>query len=182
MRTPAGPPSPHGESPQRRSARYARDRRRRRERRGRGIVAGVLAIVVVAAVAVLSSPLVPDQWPAETAEEGSATTAAVTASTAVGPSTVAGPGPNVTVSTGLPRTSVAGSALLVVTQDGKPALVALFYAGPKGGAVLGMPGVTLFRSGDRFACWPKSTRSTRLRRWPESSRVRCRCPRGPSRP
>jgi hypothetical protein len=30
------------------------------------------------------------------------------------------------------------------------ALVALFYAGPKGGIVLGMPGITLLRSGSRF--------------------------------
>jgi hypothetical protein len=38
----------------------------------------------------------------------------------------------------------------VVKQDGNVALVALFCAGPKGGVVLGLPGITLLRAGDRF--------------------------------
>ena len=38
----------------------------------------------------------------------------------------------------------------MITQDGKTAVVALFLAGPKGGVVLGMPGIMLLRSGDRF--------------------------------
>ncbi len=92
----------------------------------------MLAIVVVVAVAVLSSPVVPDPWPAQMANETSSTTAASTVTTEAVPP------------------AVAGSGLLVVTQNGDTALVALFRAGPNGGVVLGMPGVTLLRSEDRF--------------------------------
>jgi hypothetical protein len=99
---------------------------------GRSLAVGLAVIVVAVAVAVLSSPLVGDLWPA-----GSATDTG---------STGASGAPTTVVS----QTPAAGSGLLVVTQEGKVALVALLYAGPKGGAILGMPGVTLLRSGDRF--------------------------------
>ncbi len=43
-----------------------------------------------------------------------------------------------------------GSALLVIEQDGAAVALALVFAGSKGGVVLGVPGLTLLRSGDRF--------------------------------
>jgi hypothetical protein len=116
---------------ERRSARRRDERRSRSDRPGRGMLAALVAIVVVVAVAVLWSPLVPEVGHGLPAQGGASTTAATTAST-------------------VPSAPAPGSALLVVKQDGKVTFVALFYAGPKGGIVLGMPGITLLRSGARF--------------------------------
>jgi hypothetical protein len=44
-----------------------------------------------------------------------------------------------------------GGGLLVVEQEGKTVEAALVYAGSNDGVVLAIPGVTLLRSGDRFA-------------------------------
>jgi hypothetical protein len=93
------------------------------------------ALLLLVAMAVLF-PLLVSPGPAAT----SATTAAS--------STVA-----TTVSAGstTPTASTSpGSALLVIEQDGAAVALALVFAGPKGGVVLGVPGLTLLRSGDRF--------------------------------
>jgi hypothetical protein len=125
-----GPPDGYDRRSERRTSRHNAERRHRSERLGRGILPAFLAMVVVVAVMVLWSPLAPDSG--QSPSRGSTTTIAATGSSA-GPSA-----------------STPGSALLVVNQDGNVALVALFCAGPKGGLVLGLPGITLLRSGDRF--------------------------------
>jgi hypothetical protein len=127
--------------PQGRSARHRAERRARSGRLARAVLPAFFAIVVVAAVAVLSSPLVPTLM----------SFAATSPATAVTPSTSGVAAAVSTNTTASPtQAAAAGSALLVIQQDGKPAVLALFYAGPKGGAVLAMPGGTLVRSGDRF--------------------------------
>ena len=112
----------------------------RSERLGRGILPAVLAIVIVVAVMWVWSPFAPE---------------IETSTTAGGPASAGGPATTVaTVSTSVPVSTSApspsGSALLVITQDGRAVVVALFVGGPKGGVVLVMPGITLLRSGDRF--------------------------------
>jgi hypothetical protein len=96
-------------------------------------VPSLLAIAVVVAVAVLSSPLVPSVTQAESS-----------------PTTAVGASASVTTTTTAPPAAAPGSALLVVQQDGKLVMAALLCAGPKGAVVLGLPGVTLLRSGDGF--------------------------------
>jgi hypothetical protein len=54
-----------------------------------------------------------------------------------------------TVSSVAPGPNAGG--LLVVEQEGKAVEAALVYSGTNGGVVLAVPGVTLLRSGDRFA-------------------------------
>lgn len=109
--------------------RHHAGRKHRSDRPVRGIISALAAIVVVVAVMVLWSPLT-----------GSVTTTSPT----VGPATTMN-----TTATAL-SASPAGSAILVVRQGGKAAIVALFCAGQGGGLVLGMPGITLLRSEDRF--------------------------------
>ena len=137
---------------ERRTARHRAEHVRVPDRLGRGILPAVLAIVVVAAVMWLWSPFAPELRTSATAggpasSGGSATTVAVvTTSAPVSTSTPTSTSPASTT----PPASPSGSALLVITQDGKAAVVALFVAGSKGGAVLGIPGIALLRSGDRF--------------------------------
>jgi hypothetical protein len=157
---PDGPGGYDGRS-ERRSSRHDIGRRHRSDRLGRGILPAFLAIVVVVAVMVLWSPLAPELGQSPSAQ-GSTTTAAATVSSAGpsatvttgGPLTTSGPGttsgPATTTAIAGTPASTPGSALLVVKQDGNVALVALLCAGAKGGVVLGLPGITLLRSGDRF--------------------------------
>jgi hypothetical protein len=151
-----GSPGGYARRSERRSSRRNAERRHRSERLGRGILPALLAIVVVVAVMVLWSPLVPAAGESPSGR-GSTTTVAATVPPAVpsvtvttgGPAATSGPATTTATTAGAP-TSTPGSALLVVKQDGNVALVALFCAGPKGGVVLGLPGITLLRSGDRF--------------------------------
>lgn len=138
-------PSGYGGGAERRSVRYGRERRPRPERPLRVIVAAFLTVVVVTAVAVLSSPLVSSGR-------------TVTVSTDVAAGVTTGPMPTTGASGSVPGSDPGsgpgeqprGSSLLVIQQDGKPALLVLLCAGPDGGAVLGLPAATLLRSGDRF--------------------------------
>jgi hypothetical protein len=118
--------SGHDSRSERRSLRHHAERRKRA---GRLFWAAGPALAVVIVVAVLFPLLVsPGQ--------GSAAT--------VGGSVTGG-------SSGSATSTASGSALLVVEQDGRPAVLALIAAGAKGGLVLGLPAVTILRSGDRFA-------------------------------
>lgn len=129
-----------------RSIRHHAGRHHRRDRPVRGIISALAAIVVVVAVMVLWSPLTPEigpsgqvTGPTTVTTAGSVTTAAATDGTAT-----------TTNATVTPSASPAGSAVLVVQQGSKAVIVALFHAGRGGGLVLGMPGITLLRSEDRF--------------------------------
>lgn len=134
-------PQGHVPPPRGRSERRRAERRARSGRLARAVVPALFAIVVAVAVAVLSSPLAP----------ALTSFAAAPPTTAVTPST-SGAAAAVSTSTTAPpaQATAAGSALLVIQLGGRPAVLALFYTGPKGGAVLAMPGATLVRSGDRF--------------------------------
>jgi hypothetical protein len=142
----------YGRRSERRTARHRAERSHRSERLGRGILPALAAIIVVVAVMWLWSPFAPDLQtsttvggPATTGGPG-ATSAAVPTSGPVTTSAAVATSPSTTA----PPAGPSGSALLVITQDGKATVVALFLAGPKGGVVLGMPGITLLRSGDGF--------------------------------
>ena len=127
-----GPPPEYDRRSERRSARHTAERRYRSDRPARGILPAVLVIVVVIAAMAVS-----------TSSGGLAATVTTGPATTFGPATM-------TTATGPPSASAPGSALLVVKQDGNVALVALFCVGPKGGVILGLPGITLLRFGDRF--------------------------------
>jgi hypothetical protein len=107
------------------------------------------AAAVIAITAVLF-PLLAS--PGQGEKAGGATTGPVAASGAT--ATTATTATTVTASTTAASTSGAtpsGNALLVIEQDGAAVALALVSAGQNGGVVLGLPGVMLLRSGDRFA-------------------------------
>ena len=127
MKTPTGPSPRNGGSVERRSARYGPDHRHDPERPGRSLVAGLIAIVVVVVVAVLSSPLVPDSWPAGPAKETGPTATAGTPSTVVCRTSAGGGGWTGHALTGDLVEYAAGSAYL--EPDVEAAKAALAHAG-----------------------------------------------------
>ncbi len=124
--TPQGP----GGRVERRSDRYAAGRRYRPEKPGRGVVPALVAVVVVLAVAVLSSPFFAGRSSSSGRPAQNASSVSTTAS--------------------LPSTA-SGDALLVVTQDGRPVLAELFHTGNGKRVILGIPGISIFRSADGFS-------------------------------
>lgn len=104
--------------------RSARRLARRRERATRLLYVLVPTVVVVVAAALLFTFL-----------GGSGSEGSPAGSTAL---------------TAAPPTN-GGSGLLVVRQGGTTVAAFLLYSGPKGGVVLGIPGVALLRDGHRFS-------------------------------
>jgi hypothetical protein len=144
-----GPPQTEGGAPVTPSGRDARSERRsvrrhaqRRRRAERLFSAVAPAFLVLVAVGVLF-PLLVSPGPGE--QEGGSTTASAGASGATATSATA-----TTAPAGSTAPTSPGSPLLVVEQDGTAMMLALVFTGPKGGIVLGTPGLTLLRSGDRF--------------------------------
>jgi hypothetical protein len=130
------PPQNEGEVPRPPSGRDSRSERRsvrrhaqRRRRAGRRFSAVAPAVLLLVAIAVLF-PLLVSPGPGDQA--GGLTTASTAPAVTRAPTS-------------------EGSALLVIEQDGAAVALALVFAGSKGGVVLGVPGLTLLRSGDLFA-------------------------------
>jgi hypothetical protein len=145
----AGPPGGRDSRSLRRSLRRAQ----RRRRISRLLWTAFPALAVILAVGVLFPLLV---------SPGGGGAGSTTTSSAPGGSDAPPPTGDATLSTA-PSTGTdspaglaggrveAGAPLLVVTQDGRALLVAMVSAGPGAGVVLGLPGISLLRSGDRFA-------------------------------
>jgi hypothetical protein len=91
---------------------------------------------VIVAVAILFPMLVSpgqrQQSPPATASQGSI------------------PKPPAATSSPVSPVSAPGTVLLVVEHEGEAEAIALVTAGPQGGVVLGLPAISLLRSGDRF--------------------------------
>ena len=148
-----GPPSGRDSRSERRSVRRHVQRRRRAERLFSAVAPALLVLVAVAVL----FPLLVSPGPGE--QVGGATTAsggtdgATTTSGGAG-ATEAATVESSTSATTAPAGGTAptspGSALLVIEQDGTAMALVLVFAGPAGGVVLGVPGLTLLRSGDRF--------------------------------
>jgi len=146
------PPSGRDSRSERRSVRRHVQRRRRAERLFSAVAPALLVLVAVAVL----FPLLVSPGPGEQA--GGATTASggtdgATTSGGAG-ATEAATVESSTSATTAPAGGTAptspGSALLVIEQDGTAMALVLVFAGPAGGVVLGVPGLTLLRSGDRF--------------------------------
>ena len=117
--------------------RLVRRQAQRRRRSGRIFLAVAPAAAVIAIIAVLF-PLLAS--PGQGEEAGGVTTGPVAAS-----------GATATTAASISVATPPGNALLVIEQDGAAVALALVSAGQNGGVVLGLPGVMLLRSGDRFA-------------------------------
>jgi hypothetical protein len=149
-----GPPQTEGGAPVTRSARDSRSERRsvrrhaQRKRRAERLFSAVApALLVLVAVAVLF-PLLVSPGPGERA--GGATPTAgppgTSGSTAASATATTAP----TAPAGSTAPTSPGSPLLVIEQDGTAVTLALVFTGPNGGVVLGVPALSLLRSGDRF--------------------------------
>ena len=128
-----GPPSGRDSRSERRSVRRHAQRRRRASRLFSAVAPALLVLVAVAVL----FPLLVSPGPGERTGGATPTTAPA--------------GTNAATATSATTTTASpGSALLVVEQDGTAMALALVFTGPNGGVVLGVPGLTLLRSGDRF--------------------------------
>ena len=125
-----GPPSGRDSRSERRSVRRHAQRRRRASRLFSAVAPALLVLVAVAVL----FPLLVSPGPGERTGGATPTTAPAGTSGATVTTVPASP----------------GNALLVVEQDGTAKALALVFTGPNGGVVLGVPGLTLLRSGDRF--------------------------------
>jgi hypothetical protein len=131
---------------ERRSFRHHAERRRRAGRLFQELAPAAALILVLAVMfPLLASPGQQGEGAGGTPAVLPDTTLA-SDTTAVGTAANGGSGASASAPASPP-----GSALLVIEQNGAAASVALLFAGPKGGLVLALPGVTLLRSGDRFA-------------------------------
>ncbi len=133
-----GAPGPNSGGSSRSQRRSARRYAQRRRRTGRLFLAVAPAAAVIAIIAVLF-PLLAS--PGQGEEAGGVTTGPVAASGATA----------TTVTASTSGATSPGNALLAIEQDGAAVALVLVSAGPNGGVVLGLPGVILLRSGDRFA-------------------------------
>ena len=140
-------PGPGDDRHSRSERRSARRHARRRQKASRLFFAVAPAVAVIAVVAVLF-PMLASPGSGE-GGDGSATTSA-TASVTASTHKTAAPGGSAPASS-LASAGTRHSALLAVMQDGKVAVLEFVIGGPHGGLVLGFPGVTLLRAGDRFA-------------------------------
>jgi hypothetical protein len=116
--------------------RSVRRHARRKRRAGLLFVTVAPALAVIVAVAVLFPLLVsPGQGEDAPPATASAATTPTTPASATAP-----------VST----VSASGSVVLVIEHDGEAAVITLIAAAPEGGLVLGLPAISLLRTGDRF--------------------------------
>jgi hypothetical protein len=131
---------------ERRSVRHHAERRRRA---GRLFVVAAPAAVVIVIVALLF-PFLASPLQQGNGAEGTATTATTAAGTSGAVGTATSVAPAASGGAGSVPANPPGNAVLVVEQDRAPVVLALTFAGPKGGLVLALPAVALLRAGDRF--------------------------------
>jgi hypothetical protein len=143
-----GAPDPRSDGGSRSDRRTVRKHQGRRRQNSRLLAVGAPALALLAVVAVLFPLLVSPggqepSAPTTSVASGGASDTTSPPTTSHGGTVQSGP------SAGDPAIA-PGGAVLVVQSDGAPAALALVYGGPGGGVVVGVPGTTVLRAGDRF--------------------------------